>query len=52
MDTWLCFVLTSSVYFPYGNCPKMLYTNVSDKMEYANSSDRDQTAPDQGLHCL
>ena len=27
-------------------CPKILYTKVSDKMEYANSADPDQTAPD------
>ena len=40
----------------YSKCPKILYTQVSDKMAYANSTDPDQTAPeeqsDQGLHCL
>ena len=35
----------------YGKCPKILYTEVSDKKVYANSADPDQTAP-QGLHCL
>ena len=34
----------------------MSYTKVTDKMEYANIADPDQTAPkeqsDQGLHCL
>ena len=28
-----------------GKCPKILTTNVSDKMAYANSADPDQTAP-------
>ena len=28
----------------YGNCPKILYTVVSDKMAYANNVDPDQTA--------
>ena len=35
--------------------PKILYTKMSDKMEYANSADSDQTAPeqsDQVIHCL
>ena len=40
----------------YSNCPKILYTNVSNKVAYANSTNPDQTAPeeqsDQGLHCL
>ena len=27
----------------YSKCPKILYTNVSDKMPYANSADPDQT---------
>ena len=31
--------------FAYGKCPKISYTKVSDKMEYANSADPDQTAP-------
>ena len=40
-----------------GKCPKILYTEVSDKIAYANSADPDQTAPevavsDRGLHCL
>ena len=30
----------------YGKCPKILYTSVSDKIVYANSSDPDQTAPE------
>ena len=36
----------------YGKCPKILYTKISDKMAYANSVDPNQTALDQGLHCL
>ena len=32
--------------FMYGKCPKILYTSVSDKIVYANSSDPDQTAPE------
>ena len=36
----------------YDKCPKILYTELSDKMAYANNVDPDQTAPDQGLHCL
>ena len=32
--------------FAYDKCPKILYTNVADKMEYANSADPDQTAPE------
>ena len=35
----------------YDKCPRISYTEVSDKFEYANSADPDQTAP-QGLHCL
>ena len=31
---------------PYGKCPKILNTKVSDKMTYANSVDPDQTAPE------
>ena len=29
----------------YGKCPKISYTNVSDKVAYANSADPDLTAP-------
>ena len=41
----------------YGKCPKISYTNVSDKMAYANSADLDKIfllkeQSDQGLHCL
>ena len=36
----------------YGKFPKTSNTYVSEKMLYANSADLDQTAPDQGLHCL
>ena len=31
--------------FVYGKCPKILYSEVVDKMSYANSADPDQTAP-------
>ena len=31
---------------PYSKCPKLWNTNVSDKMQYANSADPDQTAPE------
>ena len=48
--------MTSHLICSYGKYPKILYTNVSDKMASANSVDSDQTAPkeqsDQGLHCL
>ena len=40
-----------STFVLYSKCLKILYTNVSDKMVYANSADPDQTA-DQGLPCL
>ena len=30
----------------YRKFPKISYTNVVDKMEYANSADPDQTAPE------
>ena len=30
----------------YGNCSKISYTKVSNKMAYANSADQDQTAPE------
>ena len=40
----------------YGECAKILYTNLSNDMTYANSADPDQTAlkeqSDQSLHCL
>ena len=46
----------------YDNCPKISYTNFTDKIVYGNSADQNQTAPlaylhvkqhsDQGLHCL
>ena len=37
----------------YGKLPKISNTKLSDTMAYANSSDLDQTAPeDQGLYCL
>ena len=29
----------------YGKCPKILYTNISDRMAYANNVDPDQTVP-------
>ena len=29
----------------YGKCPKISYTKVSEKMDYANSADPDSTAP-------
>ena len=29
----------------YRKCPKIMYTEVSDKMAYTNSADPDQTAP-------
>ena len=29
----------------YGKCPKISFTNLSDKMAYANSADPDQTTP-------
>ena len=29
----------------YDKCPQISYTNLSDKMAYANSGDPDQTAP-------
>ena len=30
-------------FLKYGKCPKILYTKVSNKMEYANSVDLDQS---------
>ena len=33
------------LYKDYGECLKISYTKVSDKMEYANSVDPNQTAP-------
>ena len=33
--------------FHYSKCPKISYTNISDKMVYANSADPDQTAPEE-----
>ena len=30
----------------YGNCPEISHTNFSGKMAYANSADRNQTAPE------
>ena len=30
----------------YGNCPKTVYTTVSDNMANANNIDPDQTAPE------
>ena len=38
----------------YGKCPKISYTNIYDKMAYANSADPDQNEEqsDQGLYCL
>ena len=35
---------------PTDNCPKILYTDFSDKMVYADSADQYQTG--QGVHCL
>ena len=37
--------------FNYSNCPKILYTEISDKMEYANKADTEEHS-DHGLHCL
>ena len=34
------------MYYGYGKHPKILYTNVPDKMAYANRADPDQTAPE------
>ena len=49
-------VVFNRVYFSicrrYGNCPKILYTIVANKMAYANSEDLDQKQSDQGLHYL
>ena len=33
----------------YGKCPKILYTEVSDKMAHANSVDPDQTPPSEAV---
>ena len=35
---------TFANYWFDGECPKILYTEISDKMTYANSVDTDQTA--------
>ena len=32
-----------------GDCPEILYTNVSDKMTYADSVKFDQTAPKEAM---
>ena len=39
-----CLILNIMMHM-YGKCPKILYTEVSDKFEYANSADPHQTAP-------
>ena len=36
----------------YSKCLKISISKVSDKMAYANSVNPEQTASDQGLHCL
>ena len=36
----------------FNKCPKILYTKVSVKMAYANSTDSDKVQSDQGLLCL
>ena len=35
----------NSFFLEYSKCPKISYTEVSDKIAYANSVDPDQTAP-------
>ena len=35
-----------SQYLGYGKRPKTSYTKVSDKMQYVNSDDPEQTAPE------
>ena len=37
---------TGPLIFACSKCPKISYTEVSDKMAYANSADPDQTAPE------
>ena len=44
-DTWSLPISRSNRM--YRNGPKF-----SDRQTWANSADSDQTAPDQGLHCL
>ena len=37
---------------PYSNYLKILYTNLCDKLAYANTANPDQITPDQNLQCL
>ena len=36
----------NKIYFLYGKWPKISYTEVSNKMAYANSAEPDQAAPE------
>ena len=36
----------------YGQCPKISYTKVSDKMAYENSADPDQTGTESSVQML
>ena len=40
------------IYTVHGKCPKISYTQVSDKMAFANSLDLDQTAPRSKLFVI
>ena len=42
----ICFSKETKRKYQYSKCPKISYTKVSNKMEYANSADPDQTAPE------
>ena len=43
IDLGLCW--SEVMWFIYDKCPKISYTEVTDKMAYANNADPDQTAP-------
>ena len=42
-ETIITLMLRHHNYLPYSKCLKILYTNMADKMAYANSTDPDQT---------
>ena len=44
VNAWKTMFDSYRVIMKYGKCPKFSYTNISDKMTYANSVDFDQTA--------
>ena len=47
--SYLILLANYAIYAANGKCPTILYSNLVDKMAYANNADPDQTAPEGAL---